>query len=83
MKELLGVNANVLSLKGGDKLFEIIIMVQEPKYELNNESDLIRTRIVDEYRFFLQERHFDEFIETIKRIKDHPALNDEQAKSDE
>lgn len=75
MKELLGVNANVLSLKDGAELFEIIIMVQEPKYSLTNEKDLTRTRVVEEYRFFLQGRHFDEFIETLQTLKDIPDRN--------
>lgn len=60
MKELVGVNFNVFYLKNKDesvsKLYELIIMVQEPKYELNNEQDLVRTRHIEDFRFFIQEK---------------------------
>lgn len=80
MKELVGVNFNVFHLKNKDesvsKLYEMIIMVQEPKYELNNEQDLIRKRQIEDFRFFIQEKNYDKFMNLIREIRDQEESQD-------
>ena len=63
MKELLAINGNLLFIENteGEKepVYEIIILTTEAKYDLNNESGIVRKREVEELRFFAREKHLE------------------------
>jgi len=88
MKELLAVNGNLLFMENakGEKepVYEIIILTTESKYDLTNESGLVRKREVEEVRFFARERHLEKLSEQIlglpKELKElNKKANDSQS----
>ena len=58
MLELIGVAGNRIFQKVGDKYkpnYEIILLLSEPNYKLNNQLELSRDRDIKEIRFFAKD----------------------------
>ena len=89
MKELLAVNGNLLFMENakGDKepVYEIIILTTEAKYDLTNESGLVRKREVEELRFFAREKHLEKLSAQIlglpKELKEANKKEDDSQSS--
>jgi hypothetical protein len=80
MNTLLSIRANILyskkdKIKKEDidefvKYYEIIFLVDKPKYKHTNSSEIIRERTVDEHRFTVSEKALDSMIEHLIKFKD-------------
>ena len=73
MKELLAVNGNLLYAdnKEGEKekVYEVIILVSESKYQLTNNYDVAKGREVSELRFFVRDSYLDDLTEQILELR--------------
>lgn len=74
MKELLAVNGNLLFMENKDGMkepvYEIIIITTEPRYELTNDTSLVRKRITEEFRFLVRDKHLDKFTAEVLEVRE-------------
>jgi len=79
MNTLLSIRTNILYSKKDKKKkedadefvkhHELIFLVDKPKYQQTNSGEIIRERAVDELRFTVSERAFDELIKLLVKLQ--------------
>jgi hypothetical protein len=52
------------------KFHELIFLVDKPTYRRTNSGDIIREREVEEFRFNISNKGFDEMIKILMKLKD-------------
>ncbi len=52
------------------KFHELIFLVDKPTYRRTNDSDIVREREVEELRFNVSDKAFDEMIKLLVKLKD-------------
>jgi len=73
MNQLLQTRENLLYKKVGEefkKVHEIIFLVDDVKYTVNNESVIVRERGIKELRMVMLTEQLDELIEQLKSYRD-------------
>lgn len=74
MSTLIDIRTNILYNKDKEnnfkKFFEIVFLVDKPKYSQTNSNEIIRERAVEEFRFNVSEKGLESLIETLAKIKD-------------
>jgi hypothetical protein len=73
MNQLLQTRENLLYKKVGEefkKVHEIIFLVDDVKYSVNNESVIVRERGIKELRMVMLTEQLDELIEQLKSYRD-------------
>lgn len=73
MNQLLQTRENLLYKKVGEefkKVHEIIFLVDDVKYTVNNESVIVRERGIKELRMVMFTEQLDELIEQLKSYRD-------------
>lgn len=73
MNQLVQTRENILYKKVGEeykKIHELIFLVDDVKYSVNNESIIVRERGVKELRMVLLTEQLDELIEQLKTYRD-------------
>ncbi len=49
---------------------ELIFLVDKPVYKFSNEGEIIRERVIEEFRFIVYEKNFDTLIKMLTNLKD-------------
>jgi hypothetical protein len=77
MKKLVSITTNILYGKKKNqneyefvKHYELIFLLDTPKYRYSNEGEIIRERGLDEMRFTISENDLENLIKLLKEIKD-------------
>lgn len=77
MSQLLEIRKNITYVKKKpdfvefERIHEIILIVDEPKYTRTNEGDVVRERGCKELRFTIpSDKHYDIFIDLLTKLKD-------------
>lgn len=80
MNHLVSVRTNILYGKGDkkeesqvdefNKYHELIFLIDKPFYKRSTEGEIIRERGVDEARFIVSEKAFEELIKILVKLKD-------------
>lgn len=80
MNTLISVRTNLLYSKKEKKVkedadefvkhHELIFLVDKPKYTQTNSGEIVRERAVEELRFTVSERAYDELIKVLVKLKD-------------
>ena len=72
MNELIGLRKNIYYTKNADgemvKHHELIFIVREPSYTLNNEHEISRQSIVKDLRFSISDNKAPNFLEHLQQI---------------
>lgn len=79
MNTLLSIRTNILYAKKPKKIkedadefvkhFELIFLVDKPKYTHTNSGEIVRERAVEELRFNVSEKAFESLMENLEIIK--------------
>jgi hypothetical protein len=73
MNHLVSIRTNIMYAKKGEefeKFQELILLVDKPSYKFSNEGEVVRERGIEELRFCVSEKAFEQFIEFLEKIKD-------------
>lgn len=80
MNTLISVRTNIVYAKNkkqdenGEDVFvrhqELIFLVDKPTYRYSNEGEIIRERGLDELRFTVSEKAFDQLIKVLEQLKE-------------
>lgn len=80
MNTLISVRTNIVYAKNkkqdenADDVFvrhqELIFLVDKPTYRYSNEGEIIRERGLDELRFTVSEKAFDQLIKVLEQLKE-------------
>lgn len=73
MNHLLSIRTNIMYAKNGDdykRYQELIFLVDKPTYRQTNGGEIVRERSVDEFRFTVSEKAFDELVNVLQKLKD-------------
>lgn len=82
MNNLVSIRTNIVyskEVKEGEEKYnrhqELILLVDKPKYSYSNEGEIVRERGLEELRFTVNEKGFEQLIELLEKLKD--VENDE------
>jgi hypothetical protein len=72
MNHLISVNTNILYKKEEEnykKYFELVFLVDQPKYIRSNAGEIVRERGIEELRFIVAEDSFDAMIGILTKLR--------------
>ena len=74
MKSLVSIRTNIFYVKEGEEKYnrhqEIIMLVDKPKYTYLNECEIVRERELEELRFTVSEKDFEQLIKMLEKMKE-------------
>jgi hypothetical protein len=77
MNSLISIRTNIFynkEVKEGEETYnrhqELIMLVDKPKYTYSNEGEIVRERGLEELRFTVSEKGFEQLIEMLEKMKE-------------
>jgi hypothetical protein len=73
MKNLVSIRTNKYYSKEGEeykKIHELVFLTDSAKYSQTNSGDIVRERAIEEIRFSVTDKGFEQMIDLLTKLKD-------------